>query len=173
MPPMLTPPAIARTLEELDLFTQRNAATLAARNGTDVLTSLRQLHSSEEQRFYQFLRRHASCFTDDHRRQLADAFAHVMQARAAEAVPTVPAAPCADSAARERPQTSQEPAASLSCAAAPSSPPAACLYRARCGETSGAETPAHHSRTDRILLWRRSFRHRAARRCAGGAPPRS
>ena len=118
MPPKLTPAAIARTLEALDLFTQRN-------DGTDVLTSLRKHHSSEEQRFYWFLWKNAPRFTDGHRRQLADAFAHVIQARAAEAVPTVPAAPCADSAARERPQTSQEPAASLSCAAAPSSQPAA------------------------------------------------
>ena len=125
MPPKLTPTAITRTLEELDAFTQRNAATLADRNGIDVLTSLRQHHNQEECRFYQFLYKNASRLTDGQRRQLANAFAHVVEARAAAAVPTVPGPPCAPAAARKRPQNSEEPAPSPSGAAASLSLPIA------------------------------------------------
>ena len=54
MPPKLTPEAIAGTLDELVVFAETNAATLAARGGTDMLSSLRKHHSKEEQRFFMF-----------------------------------------------------------------------------------------------------------------------
>ena len=41
MPPKLTPAAIAGTLDELAKFADTNAATLAARNGTDMFSLLR------------------------------------------------------------------------------------------------------------------------------------
>ena len=77
MPPKLTPAAIAGILDEFVTFAQANAATLAARDGTDAFTSLHQHRSKEEQRFYMFLYKHESRFTEAHRRRLADAFAHV------------------------------------------------------------------------------------------------
>ena len=82
MPPKLTPADIARTLEEIALFTQNNAANLAARNGTDMATPLQPNRVKEERRYWKFLHTHGLRFTDDHRRQLTDAFAHVVQARA-------------------------------------------------------------------------------------------
>ena len=68
--PKLTPAAIAGILDEFVTFAQANAATLAARDGTDALTSLRQHHSKEEKRFYMFLSRYQSRLMEAHRRQL-------------------------------------------------------------------------------------------------------
>ena len=65
-----------------------------------------------------FLHKNKDRFTEAHRRQMADAYALVVQARAAAAAPAVPAAPRAASAARTRPQD-------LRAAAADSSPPVA------------------------------------------------
>ena len=131
MPSQLTSAGIAGVLDELVTFAQANAATLAARGGTDAFSSLRQHHSKEEQRFYQFVRKHQSRFTEAHRRRLADAFAHVEQARAAAADPAAPSAPRADSAARTRPQQTRAPEAA-------SSPPDASASAPCRGGTGGA-----------------------------------
>ena len=87
MPPKLTPEAITGTLDELVVFAETNAATLTTRSGTDMLSSLRKHHSKEEQRFFMFLYKKKDRFTEAHRRQVADAYAHVVQARAAAAAP--------------------------------------------------------------------------------------
>ena len=55
MPPKLSPEAITATLQELVSVCQSIVATLAARNGADVYSSLRQWNSKEESRFYFFL----------------------------------------------------------------------------------------------------------------------
>ena len=83
------------------MLAERSVATLAARNGTDMFASLRQRHNTEEQRFDNFLRRNASSFTEAHRQQVASAYAHVVQARAAAAAPAVPAVPHAAPAPRQ------------------------------------------------------------------------
>ena len=125
MPPKLTPEAITGTLDELVVFAETNAATLAARGGTDMLSSLRQHHSKEEKRFFMFHYKHKDRFTEAHRRQAADAYAHVVQARAAAAAPAASPAPRLDSAVRTRPQQARgagaapsPPAASASSASA-------------------------------------------------------
>ena len=46
MPPKLTPAAMAGILDEFVALAQANAATLAARDGTDALSSLCQHHSN-------------------------------------------------------------------------------------------------------------------------------
>ena len=131
MAPKLTPAYIAGILEEFVTFVQANAATLAARDGTDVLSSLCQ-SDKEERRFYKFLRQHQARFTEAHRRRLADAFAHVEQARAAAIDPAAPSAPRADSAARTRPQQTRAPeAASSPPDASASGPPVAAEPAAR------------------------------------------
>ena len=55
MPPKLTPSAIAGTLDELTEFADTSAAPLAVRNGTDMLSSLRQNQIKEEQRFFAYV----------------------------------------------------------------------------------------------------------------------
>ena len=158
MPPKLTPAAIAGILDEFVTFAQANAATLAARDGTDALSSLRQLHSKEEQRFYQFVHKHRPRFTEAHRRRLADAFAHVEQARAAATDPAAPSAPRADSAARTRPQQTRAPEAASSPpdTSASGSPVAAELAARKRPHTSPASThAAAASGTGTLAHWRR------------------
>ena len=126
MPPKLTPEAIVGTLDELAVFAETNAATLAARSGADMFSSLRKHHSKEEQRFPMFLHKQNDRFTEAHRRQVADAYARAAQARAAAAAPAARAA----SAARTRPQDLRAAAAASPLPAAPASaapvaPPAA------------------------------------------------
>ena len=77
MPPKLTEEAITGTLEELRHLAETNAATLATRSGTDMVSSLRRHHNKEGQRFYLFLHKYRDRFTEAHRRQEADAFAYV------------------------------------------------------------------------------------------------
>ena len=103
MPPKLTPEAIAGTLDELVVFAETNAATLAARRGTDMLSSLRKHHSNEEQGFFMFLYKQKDRLTEAHRRQVADAHAHVVQARAAATAPAVSAAPRTTPASSDSP----------------------------------------------------------------------
>ena len=114
----LTSAGIAGILDECVTFAQANAATLAARDGTAAFSSLRQHHSNDELLFYQFVHKHQSRFTEAHRRRLADAFAHVEQARAAAVDPAAPSAPRADSAARKRPRRDADGVATCTNAAA-------------------------------------------------------
>ena len=161
MPPKLTPEAIAGTLDELVVFAETNAATLAARRGTDMLSSLRQLHSKEEQRFFMFLYKQKDRFTEAHRRQVADAYAHVVQARAAAAAPADPAAPRAASAARTRPQdlraaAAASPLPAVPASAAPVAAQAAARKRPRTSpEPNASSHVAAASGTASLAHWRR------------------
>ena len=58
MPPKLKPEDITGVLDELVVFAETNAATLATRSGTDMPSLLRNHHRKEA-----------------HRRQVADAYA--------------------------------------------------------------------------------------------------
>ena len=157
MPPKLTPEAIAGTLDELAVFAETSAATLAARSGTDMLSSLRQLHSGEEQRFSMLLYNKNDRFKEAHRRQVADAYAHVAQARAAAAAPAVRAA----SAARTRPQDLRAAAAASwlpagPASAAPDAPKAAARKRPRTSpEPNASSHVAAAPGTASLAQWRR------------------
>ena len=157
MPPKLTTEAIAGTLDELAVFAETNAATLAARSGADMLSSLRQFYSKEEQRFYCFLKMRKDRFTEAHRRQVADAYAHVVQARAAAAAPAESAAPVA----RTRPHDLRAPAAASRlpagpASAAPVAPPVAARKRPRTFPEPGAsDHVAAAPGTASLANWRR------------------
>ena len=75
MPPKLTPEAITGRLDELVVFAETNAATLATRNGKDMPSLLRKHHSKGEQRFFWLCHEKKHQFTAAHRRQVADAYA--------------------------------------------------------------------------------------------------
>ena len=161
MPPKLTPEAITGTLDELVVFAETNAATLATRSGTDMLSSLRKHHSKEEQRFFMFLYKKKDRFTEAHRRQVADAYAHVVQARAAAAAPAVPVAPSAASAARARPQDLRAAAAATPLPAVPASAAAVAAQAAArkrphtFPEPNASSRAAAASATASLAQWRR------------------
>ena len=126
-----------------------------------MLSSLRKHHSKEEERFFMFLYKQKDRFTEAHRRQVADAYAHVVQARAAAAAPADPAAPRAASAARTRPQDLCAAAAAshlpaVPASAAPVAAQAAARKRPRTSpEPNASSHVAAASGTASLAHWRR------------------
>ena len=91
-----------------------------------------------------FLYKHQSRFTEAHRGRLAEAFAHVEQARAVATDPAAASGPtvAAEPAARKRPHTSPEPKASTHAAAASGTTTLAPWRRLKAESHSPAERPS-------------------------------
>ena len=63
MPPKATSQQINEKLEELSTFVQQNRELLAGRGPTTLLKAFRQNESSEERKWYTFLKKHDKTFT--------------------------------------------------------------------------------------------------------------